>query len=525
MVPDHRLRGTTLTAAIAAGFVLGWVESLAVLASAGPLFAGVAFCFRACLIDAVMLLAAGATLQGCFELARRTRPGSSRERAWARRFSWLLGAGLFFATAFYLLEIYPTGHENKWSSRTLLLLAVSLVGCVLLAAGLEGVLGRLLGSRDGREPRLARIVPSGLVLPLALTVLLTSYALAHGVAQASEDRLIDARAIRGNTAPTVVLIVMDAARADHLSCYGYRTPTSPFIDSLAARGVLFRSAVAASSWSVPSHASIFTGLYPSAHGDSSAFSALDDTVPTLAQLLSQNGYYSISIFNNRWLGGAGELSRGFDRAVGVEQYHKTTVAVERVVARLFHRPALAVKILEMAARSVAHCSERGVPCFVFVNLLETHAPYLPREPYFSQFAGNANLGGANRRRVERLLAAPTRTAGNELLKGCTAADLGYLTALYDSNIRFLDDQIHRFFSELEAGGHSDNVIVSITANHGDSLGEHSILGHGTEKFVRHRDQGAVDPLRPGQARAQGRGEHGLSRRLPSDHDGHGGPLA
>ena len=132
MVPDHRLRGTTLTAAIAAGFVLGWVESLAVLASAGPLFAGVAFCFRACLIDAVMLLAAGATLQGCFELARRTRPGSSRERAWARRFSWLLGAGLFFATAFYLLEIYPTGHENKWSSRTLLLLAVSLVGCVLL---------------------------------------------------------------------------------------------------------------------------------------------------------------------------------------------------------------------------------------------------------------------------------------------------------------------------------------------------------------------------------------------------------
>ncbi|MEM8545702.1 MAG: sulfatase-like hydrolase/transferase, partial [Cyanobacteria bacterium P01_H01_bin.119] len=112
--------------------------------------------------------------------------------------------------------------------------------------------------------------------------------------------------------PDVLFLVLDTQRADRLSCYGYDKPTSPHLDAFAADATLFKSAIAPAQWTVPSHASMFTGRYPSEHGVLQSYSVLPPEVPTLAQRLSQGGYYTAGFCNNPLVGVINNgLRRGF----------------------------------------------------------------------------------------------------------------------------------------------------------------------------------------------------------------------
>jgi hypothetical protein len=113
-------------------------------------------------------------------------------------------------------------------------------------------------------------------------------------------------------ARSVVLISVDTLRADHLGCYGHVRDTSPTLDALAAGGVLFEQAIATSPWTLPSHVSLLTGLYPSRHGVRSVSHALDGTVPTLATLLGARGLRTAAIVNSLLLDERSGLSRGFE---------------------------------------------------------------------------------------------------------------------------------------------------------------------------------------------------------------------
>jgi len=112
-------------------------------------------------------------------------------------------------------------------------------------------------------------------------------------------------------APDVVLIVLDTVRAGSVSTYGYERPTAPALDALAKEGALFLDATSPSTWSLPSHASLFTGRYPSSHGAHAEHLYLDDRYPTLAQVLESNGYETFCITANAWISDGLGLTRGF----------------------------------------------------------------------------------------------------------------------------------------------------------------------------------------------------------------------
>lgn len=102
--------------------------------------------------------------------------------------------------------------------------------------------------------------------------------------------------------PDILFLVLDTQRADRLSCYGYDQPTSPHIDALAAEATRFTQAISAAQWTVPSHASMFTGLYPSEHTMVQSYSVLPPDLPTLAERLEASGYYTAGFCNNPLVG-------------------------------------------------------------------------------------------------------------------------------------------------------------------------------------------------------------------------------
>ena len=112
--------------------------------------------------------------------------------------------------------------------------------------------------------------------------------------------------------PNILWIVMDAVRADHLSCYGYHRETTPNIDRIAGEGALFENAISAASWTLPSHASMFTGLYLSKHATDSEHRYLADNFQTIAELLRSYGYKTYGYSNNPWVGPDTNLNQGFD---------------------------------------------------------------------------------------------------------------------------------------------------------------------------------------------------------------------
>ena len=99
----------------------------------------------------------------------------------------------------------------------------------------------------------------------------------------------------------VILLVVDTLRADHLGFYGYEKFTSPVLDMIAAEGVVFEDASATSPWTLPSHASMLTGLYPKQHGVQTMATALPEDVPTLAGLLAESGFQTAAVVNSTWL--------------------------------------------------------------------------------------------------------------------------------------------------------------------------------------------------------------------------------
>src|SRR5829696_1633718 len=121
------------------------------------------------------------------------------------------------------------------------------------------------------------------------------------------------RLFRVNSRPDIVLLVLDTQRADRLSAYGYPAQTSPNIDAFAADATLFRNAVSPAQWTVPSHSSLFTGLYPSVHNNRQANSILPKEIPTIAERLGNGGYLTAAFCNNPLVGVVDNgLRRGFN---------------------------------------------------------------------------------------------------------------------------------------------------------------------------------------------------------------------
>jgi len=262
----------------------------------------------------------------------------------------------------------------------------------------------------------------------------------------------------------VVLVSLDTLRADHLGCYGYGRPTSPALDALAAAAVRFASVTAPAPWTLPSHATLLTGLYPHRHGVKNYGTRLDDVTPTLASILAAKGYRTGAIVNHHFLGPNFGLMRGFAEADYVSEWSDDDPATRRLIDRSDL----------ITDKAIAWLARAEPPFFLFLHYFDLHSDYAPRPEYRAMFAGD--YAGAIDGSTEQLLAI--RANGTRL----DPADRDHLVALYDAEIRQLDDQLARLFRALDARGLSDRTLLVVTSDHGEEFMEHGSVLHGRTMY-------------------------------------------
>ncbi|NOZ93804.1 MAG: sulfatase [Acidobacteria bacterium] len=272
----------------------------------------------------------------------------------------------------------------------------------------------------------------------------------------------------------IVVIVIDALRADHLGCYGYARATSPAIDTLASDGVLFERAISQSTFTSCSVASLFTGLNPHHHGmywgslrnqaGSVRTHRLGQEHTTLAELLRDQGYTCMAWFQNKML----RKGLGFDQ--GFAGYTELEGNKQEVGGRIVDR------FLDWHARR-----KDKTPFFAYLHLLNVHGPYAPKPPFDSMFGDP----GARRSLPAMNWAtwSPWVRQVNSGQRVITPGQLAGLKDAYDGAIRTADTQLGRLFRTLrERGIFSDTVIV-LTSDHGDGFMEHRFLDHGRPPYI------------------------------------------
>lgn len=284
-------------------------------------------------------------------------------------------------------------------------------------------------------------------------------------------------AIRDPERPNLLLIVMDTTRADHLSCYGYPRKTTPNLDLLAEEGVLFEQAYTPAPWTVPSHASLFTGLYPSQHGADWGHERLDDRLMTLAELLRDHGYQTVGFSNNPWISRSTNFHQGFG-------YFEQTWLGGQLINR-FAIVRIMEKLVELTLQNRdddADLTNRDIrrwfhrvydpirPFFLFINYIEPHFTYEPPEPYRSRFLQSAHQAAARALNLKgfRHLAPPVR------FDQTTRA---VLNDLYDGEIAYLDAKIGELVEELRDHQLLDHTLLIITSDHGENVGDHQLFEH------------------------------------------------
>jgi arylsulfatase A-like enzyme len=266
--------------------------------------------------------------------------------------------------------------------------------------------------------------------------------------------------------PNVLLIVMDTVRADHLSSYGYPKRTAPNLERLASEGVLFEQAISAGSWTLPSHATLFTGLYARDHLTTAANWKLDAGFETLAEVLGAAGYRTAGFSNNPWISDAFGLTQGFATFLDMWRDSSRRRDGDDGAARTNE---LVLDWLDSAGRDR--------PFFVFVNFMEPHLPYAPPEAFARRFVPGGTppdlLAELRGWKHPRELGYVLRVPGY----GVTPEQFRILGALYDAEIACLDSKIDDLVRGLEARGLLDDTLLIVTADHGEHLGDHELMDH------------------------------------------------
>ena len=285
--------------------------------------------------------------------------------------------------------------------------------------------------------------------------------------------------------PNVLLLILDTVRAADLSLYGYARPTTPELERLAERGTVFDRAFAPAPWTLPSHASIFTGRGALELGVNSHI-RLDKRWLTLAEALQARGYATAGfVANTDYAGWESGLDQGFgyydDYPVTFATAWKATAfgsvfypALRELGAPVFKRLRVSWLPKLRRHRSAPQITDsflawldrpRQKPFFAFLNFMDAH-DYTAPEPFRSKFRSSSP------RRTSRWAWAdspPVRL---------TPADLRPRQDAYDGAIAYLDSEIGKLFSELERRDLLERTLVIVTSDHGEEFGEHGLASHG-----------------------------------------------
>lgn len=326
-----------------------------------------------------------------------------------------------------------------------------------------------------RKP--AVVLAAAVVLP---ALLLSLPVAAEALRQRAQPKLGDGRPAPVG-APDVLLIVMDTVRAQSLSTYGYARDTSPNLDRLAAEGALFLDANAPATWSLPAHAALFTGTFPSWNNANAETRYLDGRLPTLAELLAQNGWETRAFTANPHISEAFGLTRGFrydDRAWMAGTSGRNFSFIYRMVDALGLGGVDdkgGARVVDNIARWMEQRPEDDGPAFVFVNFLEAHFPFrqLPRP--FREAYQSADLDTL--RRIDQI------AFGVQFGRQLTDEEMAFvhqpLIDLYDGGVKYTDHLVGRVLDVWRRAGRLDDTVVVVLGDHGELVGEHGAFGHVT----------------------------------------------
>jgi len=236
----------------------------------------------------------------------------------------------------------------------------------------------------------------------------------------------------GGGHPDILLITLDTTRCDHLSCYGSERVNTPAIDSIARAGVLFSNASTTAPLTLPSHASIMTGLYPPGHGVRNNVNyRLGAGIPSIASILGREGYRTGAVTGASVLHAQFGLNRGFQIYDNV-----ITSSTEDSLPLNCSRRSAA----EVTRRAVNFIRDTGESqFFLWVHYYDPHSPYMPPEPFAHEYAGN----------------------------------------LYGGEIAYMDTCLGALLKELGTAGRKHELLTIIVGDHGEDLGDHGELFHGS----------------------------------------------
>ncbi len=329
--------------------------------------------------------------------------------------------------------------------------------------------------------------------------------------------------------PDILFIVLDTQRADRLGCYGYPKAITPNLDRFVQQGAIFQQGMSAAQWTIPSHASMFTGLYPTVHQVTQSNQQLSPDIPHLAELMTDAGYETAAFCNNPLVG---ILDNGFQR--GFEQFYNYGGAVPRVfeegsrlpppfnklaqgirgLMRQIAQPAqqliaMSPKALSISVsawftpiwsrlgnfkgqneRSVRHLTKflqqreesNGAngseerPLFMFLNLMETHFPFWPPAEFLDKINPELLKNRVTKNEMLRWNREAYRWVA-PLDKPLTAVEAQVLSDLYDAEVAYQDDYLGMLFDVINSRANRENTITIIVGDHGDGLGEHQCVGH------------------------------------------------
>jgi arylsulfatase A-like enzyme len=304
------------------------------------------------------------------------------------------------------------------------------------------------------------------------------------------DRPRSAVADRRDPRPNIIIYLVDTLRADRLSCYGYRRPISPEIHAFAEGAVMFENALAQSSWTRTSVASLFTGLLPIQHGVNQREDAMSDEALTLAEMLQATGYRTVGLVTNGNVGRQFGFSQGFDEYILLGEH--------REGPRLH---SLSDEVNEETLKWLEQ-HRQSQPLFLYIHTIDPHAPYAPPPEYRRRLAPDV---------VEPELSAQELQALFELRRefsprfgphvvdakmgsilwmqalarralGVTETLIRDLGSLYDGEVAFNDESFGTLLDQLRRLGLFENSIILFLSDHGEEFYEHGGWEHGTTLY-------------------------------------------
>ena len=366
--------------------------------------------------------------------------------------------------------VFVCAWGTAWS-QVLLHPALAGYAAYVLSAGIAIQFARIVAKRFAGFSQIVRrtlpLMMAGLALVAAGQPLVQGYL---------EDRRLNALPAPAAGAPNVLLIVLDTVRADNLEIYDHDNATAPTVKQLADEGMVFDWAISTASWTVPAHATMFTGRYTHEMSGANWLGALGGRYPTLAEIFGAHGYATGGFVGNvNYCNSERGMARGFSR---YEDFYVNPITAalsfsfgnkwilgavpEGHVARYRRNDAATV-----TSRFLDWVDGRGErPFFAFLNYFDAHALYLPPKGYDDLFGPP----------VDHLNDWRSR------LQDWTPEEMDGYERAYDGCIRFIDDHIASIVEHLRAQGALDNTFIVVTSDHGEHFGEHGLVSHANSLY-------------------------------------------